>query len=174
VTAPAPQVADLEAGPSGGSTAAMGEGGAGEADAIQIHEGCEYAFALSFYIPPMASGEPEADVPIVQLVSDASDNRTFGLLLGDYPGEEWVSGGRGLWASGEAMGGDRFLAPVAEGVWHQAIVRLKASSREEGFYEVYLDGQPIDARSGVSPIAPGSSYAQVEVGPGDTLEPILP
>jgi hypothetical protein len=62
------------------------------------------------------------------------------------------------------VGGERFLAPLAEGSWHDIVVHFKASSQEDGFYEVYLDGASVDARDGVSTIVPGSSYTQIEVG----------
>jgi hypothetical protein len=60
------------------------------------------------------------------------------------------------------MGGDRFLAPVSEGEWHRAVVALDASGAE-GFYEIHLDGEPIDARSGLS--LPGESgLGRIELG----------
>src|SRR5204863_10066355 len=90
----------------------------------------------------------------------ASEGPSFGLQL-------WDDGSglrRGLWASGEAMGGERFLAPVEEGVWHEAVICFQASGDGDGFYLLLLDGQPIDARAWVSLIEPGSGDAQLEAG----------
>ncbi|HEU4735464.1 MAG TPA: heparin lyase I family protein [Solirubrobacterales bacterium] len=137
-------------------------GGDGGYDgAVQIHEGDEYAFAFSFYIEKMVYGAPGADNLLMQVRSDASEDQMFGLQLWDYAVE---NGGRGLWSSGEAVSGDRFLGAAAEKAWHDVIVRFKASSQGAGYYEVYLDGQLVDARSDVSLIAAGSGYAQIEVG----------
>jgi hypothetical protein len=140
-----------------------GDGDADEEDVVQIREGEEYAFAFSFYIQRMAYGEPGVDNLVLRFKSDASDALAFGLQLWD-PEEDSERGERGLWSSGEAVGGDRFLAPAPERTWHDAIVHFKASSQGAGFYEVYLDGELVDARDGVSMIVPGSGYAQIEVG----------
>jgi Polysaccharide lyase len=136
-----------------------GDGGDDESETVQIREGDEYGFAVSFFIQAMAYGEPGADNVIVRLKSDESETDNFGLQLWEQAGDL-----RGLWSSGDAMGGDRFLAPTPEGAWHDLVVRFRASSHGDGFYEIYLDGQLIDVRSGVSLIAPGSSQAQIEVG----------
>lgn len=138
--------------------------GASDVVTVQVVEGEEYAFAFSFQILQMVYGEPGADNLIVHLNSDASEAPSFGLQLWDYAADEWQGDWRGLWASGEAVGDDRFLAPVSEREWHDVIVHFEASSLGTGYYEVFLDGEPVDARSGVSLIAPGSSSAQVELG----------
>jgi Polysaccharide lyase len=168
-----------------------GDGGGGEEDVVQIREGQEIAVAFSFYIQTMIYGEPGADNLVLRFLSDASEALTFGLELWDPAG---AGTERGLWSSGEAVGGDRFLAPVTERSWHDAVVHFKASSQGAGFYAVYLDGELVDAREGVSLIAPGSEFAQLEVGLfrdgervqgtseirldaaklGDTLESVLP
>ena len=62
------------------------------------------------------------------------------------------------------MGGDRFLAPLAERTWHDVTIRFKASSQGDGFYFLSLDGELLDARGEISLIAPGSTAAQIEVG----------
>jgi hypothetical protein len=145
-----------------------GEGGG----AVQIREGDEYALAFSFYIETMVYGEPGAPNLFMQMVGDASPSPSFGLQLWDYAGADGSSGGRGLWSTGDAMGGDRFLAPVSEGAWHKVVLRFCASSEGAGYYALYLDGQPIDVRLGVSMIPAGSSYAQIEIGlfrDGDVL-----
>ncbi len=140
-----------------------GDGGESDEGVVQIHEGDELAFAFSFYIQTMTYGEPGVDNAILRLKSDASEIPAFGLQLWD-PVVGGQDGERGLWSSGEAVGGDRFLAPVPEREWHDAIVHFRASSQGVGFYAVYLDGELVDARDAVSMIVPGSSYAQIEVG----------
>ena len=140
-------------------------GGDGGSDgAVQIHEGDEYTFAFSFYIQSMSYGEPGADNVILQFMSDASDTRTLGLQLWQDGIADPLNSGRGLWASGDAMGGDRFLAPLAERTWHDVTIRFRASSQGDGFYILSLDGQLLDARGEISLIAPGSTSAQIEVG----------
>jgi Polysaccharide lyase len=138
--------------------------GASDVVTVQVVEGEEYAFAFSFQILQMVYGEPGADNLIVHLNGDASEAPSFGLQLWDYAADEWQGDWRGLWASGEALGEDRFLAPVSEREWHDVIVHFEASSVGTGYYEVFLDGEAVDARSDVSLIAPGSSSAQVELG----------
>jgi hypothetical protein len=140
-------------------------GGDGGSDgAVQIHEGDEYTFAFSFYIQSMSYGEPGADNVILQFMSDANDTRTLGLQLWQDGIADPLNSGRGLWASGEAMGGDRFLAPLAERTWHDVTISFRASSQGDGFYTLTLDGQLLDARGEISLIAPGSTSSQIEVG----------
>lgn len=169
--------------------------GEGEAGGFQVHEGGEYALSFSFYIETMAYGAPGAPNLIMALQSDAAAVPAFGLQLLEQPTASGAAGEeRGLWSSGEAMGGDRFLSPVEERAWHDVVVRFRASSRGDGFYEVLLDGRTVDARSGVDLISPGSNSAQIElglfrdgelvqgtselrlggVGLGDSLESVLP
>jgi hypothetical protein len=62
------------------------------------------------------------------------------------------------------MGGDRFLSPVPEQVWHDVAIHFKASSVGAGFYEVYLNGTLVDARSGVSMIPPDATHAYIKDG----------
>lgn len=139
-----------------------GAGGPVDVSEVQIREGNEYALAFYFYLEETAFAGPGTDNLIVQFRSDASDARSLDLQL--WENADFGAISRGLWSSGEAVGGDRFLAPLAEDVWHDAIVHFKASGEGAGFYEIYLDGQLVDARTGVSLIAPDSSYAQVELG----------
>lgn len=126
---------------------------------VEVHEGDENAFAFSFFIEPTVYRAPGADNLIMQFKGGASESPSFGLQLWDDG-----SGGRGLWSSGDAMGGERFLALVAEGVWHEAVVYFQASAADDGFYLLTLDGRPIDARALVGLIDPESSYARIEVG----------
>lgn len=143
----------------------LGGSGSGSAtETIRFYEGDEYYYSFSFYIQSMVYGEPGAHNLIMQFKSDGTGGPNLGLQLWDYAGDDGHSGGRGLWSHGAAMGGDRFLAPVPEQTWHTAIIHFKASSVGAGFYEVFLNGQPIDARNGVSTIIPGHSYAYIKDG----------
>ncbi len=171
-----------------------GNGGGSTAGMIQFREGDEYFYGFSFYIETMVYGEPGAHNLIMQFKSNDSGSPNFGLQLWDYAGDDGHSGGRGLWSHGNAMGGDRFLSPVAEQTWHDVIIHFRASSVGAGFYEVYLDGALIDTRSGVSMIVPGASFAYIKDGLyrngeeipgtseirldaaklGDTMESVLP
>jgi Polysaccharide lyase len=171
-----------------------GNGGASTAGTVEFHEGDEYFYGFSFYIETMIYGEPGAHNLIMQFKSDDGGSPNFGLQLWDYAGDDGHSGGRGLWSHGNAMGGDRFLAPVPEQTWHDVVIHFKASSVGAGFYELYLDGVKIDSRSGVSMIVPGASKAYIKDGLyrngeeipgtseirldaaklGDTLESVLP
>jgi hypothetical protein len=140
-----------------------GDEDGGEDNVFPIAEGGEYALAFSFFIETMVYGEPGTENLVLRFRSDASDSLTLGLELWE-PGDSGLAGGRGLWSSGTAAGGDRFLAPVTEGAWHDAVVHFRASSQGAGFYAVYLDGGLVDAREGISLIAPGSASTQIEVG----------
>jgi hypothetical protein len=170
-----------------------GAEGDGKDGVFQAGEGDEYAFAFSFFIETMAYGEPGVENLLLRFRSDTGEHLMLGLELWE-PGERGLAGERGLWASGEAAGGDRFLAPVSEGEWHDVVVHFRASSGVDGFYAVYIDGALADARQGVSLIAPGSALTQIDVGLfrdeqrlqgtseirldavrlGDTLESVLP
>jgi hypothetical protein len=142
-----------------------GSGGIGDGeDALQIQEGDQYAFAFSFYITQMAYGGVGTDNQIMRLVGEGSDTHSLGLQLWEYASSPWYEGTRGLWSSGEATAGPRLLAATEEGVWHDVILHFRASTHGDGFYEIYVDGQLVDARDGVTLIPPGSAFAQIEVG----------
>ncbi len=141
-----------------------GNGGGSTAGTVQFREGDEYFYGFSFYIETMVYGGPGAHNLIMQFKSADSGSPNFGLQLWDYAGDGGQGGGRGLWSHGNAMGGDRFLAPVPEQTWHDIVIHFKASSAGAGFYEVYLDGVQIDSRSGVSMIVPGAPYAYIKDG----------
>lgn len=126
-------------------------------DSVEIQAGDELEYSFSFYVEPAAFRLPGEDMPIAQIRSEESESASFGLQLWDDE-----AGQRGLWASGDAAGGERFLAPLAEGIAHQATLYLHASSEDDGFYVLTVDGQPLDARAWVSLIDPGSSYALIE------------
>lgn len=150
-----------------GSGAGPGEGGATEA--FEVHDGDERAISFSFYVESTAFRTPGDESLTMRFQGDGSESPSFGLQL-------WDDGSgtqRGLWASGNAMGGDRFLAPIEEGVWHEAVVCFQASNDGDGFYLLLLDGQPIDARAWVSLIDSGSSDTQVEVGLFREGQPVI-
>jgi polysaccharide lyase-like protein len=141
-----------------------GNGGGSTNGMVEFTEGEEYYYAFSFYIESMVYGGPGAHNLIMQFKSDGEGSPNFGLQLWDYEGDDGESGGRGLWSHSDAMGGDRFLSPVSEQAWHDVVIHFKASRQDAGFYELYLDGQLIDSRSGVSMIRPDRSYAYIKNG----------
>jgi len=143
-----------------------GNGGGSTNGMIEFREGDEYWYGFSFYIVSMVYGEPGAHNLIMQFKGNDDGSPAFGLQLWNYEGDdgEYADNPKGLWSSGPAMDGDRFLAPVAEQAWHDVVVHFKASGAGDGFYELYLDGNPIDSRSGVSMIADGASFAYVKDG----------
>ncbi len=141
-----------------------GNGSGSTAGMVEFHEGAEYWYGFSFDIQSMVYGHPGAHNLIMQFKSDGEGSPNFGLQLWDYAGDDGHSGGRGLWSTGEGMGGDRFLAPVSEKQWHDVAIHFKASSQGAGFYQVYLDGQLVDSREGASMIVPGHSYGYIKNG----------
>jgi hypothetical protein len=143
-----------------------GNGGGSTSGMIEFHEGDEYWYGFSFNILSMVYGEPGAHNLIMQFKGNDDGSPNFGLALWDYEGDdgEYEDNPKGLWSHGSSMDGDRFLAPVSEHAWHDIVIHFKASGSGDGFYELFLDGQPIDSRSGVSMIAPGASYAYIKNG----------
>ena len=143
-----------------------GNGTGSTSGTVRFDEGDEYFYGFSFYIETMVYGGPGAHNLIMQFKSADSGSPNFGLQLWDYVGDdgEYKNNPKGLWSHGPAMGGDRFLAPVPEQVWHDVVIHFKASSVGAGFYEVYLDGALIDSRNGVSMIVPGAPYAYIKDG----------
>jgi hypothetical protein len=136
---------------------------------VEILPGDEYAFSFSFYVHSAAFRLPGEENLILQFKGAEAASPSFGLQL-------WDDGSgtqRGLWASGDAMGGERFLAPIVEGVWHEAVLCFKASNEGDGFYLLLLDGQPIDARAWVSLIDSDSASTQLEAGLFREGEPVL-
>jgi hypothetical protein len=128
--------------------------------AVQVHEGDEKAFSFSFVIESAVYRSPGDENLIMRFKGVTSESPSFGLQL-------WDDGSgtqRGLWASGDAMGGERFLAPVEEGAWHEAVVYFKASSEDDGAYVLTLDGEPIDAGAWVGLIDSDSSSTWIETG----------
>ncbi|HEY1284905.1 MAG TPA: heparin lyase I family protein [Solirubrobacterales bacterium] len=168
-------VAELEGGPrgsGGGNGGPRTSGGVvhggirNGAGPFSLVEGHEYVLAVSFEIEESAFEQIGTENMLLRVLSDGAEGPSLGLQLWEFPSTEWYAGEvtRGLWSSGPAMGGDRLLAPVAADAWHELVVHLKASSEASGFYEIFLDGVPIDARAGVSLIDPESSSTQLEAG----------
>jgi len=143
-----------------------GNGGASTDGMIEFGEGAEYWYGFSFEIDQMVYGHPGAHNLIMQFKGNDDDSPGFGLQLWDYEGDdgEYADEPRGLWSHGPAMDGDRFLAPVAEHEWHDIAIHFKASAVGAGFYEVFLDGNLIDARSGVSMLINGATFAYIKDG----------
>jgi hypothetical protein len=141
-----------------------GNGGGSANDTIEFHEGSEGFYAFSFYIETMVYGKPGAHNLIMQFKGDDDGSPNFALQLWDYEGDDGESGGRGLWSHSEAMGGDRFLAPVAERQWHDVVIHFRASRSGAGFYELYLDGRLLESRGGVSLIPPAAEYVYIKNG----------
>jgi hypothetical protein len=110
----------------------------------------------------MVYGKPGAHNLFMQFKSDGEGSPAWGLQLWDTAGK------KGLWTAGRSMqvgsSGERFLAPISEDQWHDVVVHFKASSTNNGFYEVYLDGSLVDSRTGVSMIVPGHSAAYIKNG----------
>lgn len=175
-------------GGSAGGPIAAGGGSGVVSGPVAIADGDELAYGFSFLAEPTAYREPGSENAILRFAAPGAEP-TFALQLWD-DGE----GGRGLWASGDAMGGERFLAPLEDGVWHQVAVAFRASGEDDGFYVLLLDGEPIDARAPAGLLdgdgdetlleaalyrdgVPASDPADVLIGParlGDSLESVLP
>jgi hypothetical protein len=126
---------------------------------IELSDGDELALSLYFYIEPIAYRLPGEENTILQLGDESGAPPRFGLSLWDDGGEQ-----RGLWSGGTALGEERFLAPLGEGEWHQVVVYLRASSNDDGFYLLLLDGEPIDARAWIGLIDSTGGSALLEAG----------
>ncbi|HYI80377.1 MAG TPA: heparin lyase I family protein [Thermoleophilaceae bacterium] len=135
-----------------------GDGGGSTDGTVALHDGDERYYAFSINVQQMVYGEPGAHNLIAQLKSDGEGSPNFGLQLWDYQGR------RGLWSHGNAMDGDRYLAPLSENQWHDVLIHFKASSTGAGFYRVYVDGQLVDSRDGVSVIRPDRSSGYIKTG----------
>ncbi len=143
--------------PSGPIASGPGPGEIGGAS-LEVEEGGEYALAYSFYVLPTAYRAPGEESSILRLAGAAGEAPTFGLQLWDDG-----LGQRGLWSSGGAVDGERFLAPLAEGAWHRLVAYFVVGGKDDGLYLLSLDGQSIDARAWVS-LLPASGSARLEVG----------
>lgn len=135
-----------------------GDGGGSTDGTVELRNGDERYYAFSVNVQQMVYGEPGAHNLITQLKSDGEGSPNFGLQLWDYQGK------RGIWSHGDAMGGDRYLAPLSERQWHDVLIHFKASSTGAGFYRVYLDGQLVDSRDNVSVIRPDRDSGYIKTG----------
>jgi hypothetical protein len=143
-----------------------GNGGPSIDSMKKFFEGDEYYYSFSFYIQSMVYGHPGAHNLIMQLKGNDSGSPAFGLQLWDYVGDngQYRSNPRGLWSHGSGMGGDRFLAPAAEHVWHDVVIHFRTSRVGAGFYQVYLDGVLVDSRSDTSLLVPEASFGYIKNG----------
>jgi hypothetical protein len=141
------------------SELSLGGDGTAESDGtIRFGEGAEYWYAFSFDLREVAWGRPGAHNLIMQFRPNGEGTPNMALGLWDYKGS------RGLWTEGNAMGGNRFLAPLTLHAWHRVEIHFRASGRGRGFYQVYLDGKLVDGRSGVNTIVPGKAYGFIKDG----------
>ena len=120
--------------------------------------GTERWYAFSINVCTMIYGRPGAHNLIMQLKSDNEGSPRVSLGLWDYEGK------RGLWSEGDVMGGNQFLAPLTEKVWHDILVHFKVTTDKTGFYEIYLDGRLVDSRSDISVLRPGAENAYIKTG----------
>lgn len=127
---------------------------------VQIYEGDEYAYSFSFYVEPDAYRAPGEDNLILRFADEMDQGHSLGLQLWD----DGSGSRRGLWSSGDAMDGERFLAPVSEGAWHEVVLYFQASSGGDGLYMLLLDGEPLDTRAWVSLIDSAGGYGLLEAG----------
>jgi Polysaccharide lyase len=139
-----------------------GNGSGSTAGTAEFREGSEYWYGFSIYIQQMVYGGPGAHNLIMQFKSDGTGGPEFGLQLWD------VNGKKGLWSAGDAMqtgsSGERFLAPMSEHAWHDIQIHFKASETGKGFYEVFLDGNLVDSKTGVTMIVPGRGLGYIKDG----------
>jgi hypothetical protein len=135
-----------------------GDASASSDGTMHFFEGAQYWYSFSFEIVRMRYGQPGAHNLIMQFKSDGDGSPNFGLDLWDYEGR------RGLWTEGNAMGGNRFLAPLSERTWHRVEIHFRASSRGRGAYRLFLDRRLVDRRSDVNTIVPGDDYAYIKSG----------
>jgi hypothetical protein len=136
----------------------LGGGRPGEHGEIDYHDGQEVWLGFSFKILKMVYGHPGAHNLIMQFKGEGDGSPALGLSLWD------VNGRRGFYSAGDAMDHERFLAPAPERRWHDVAIGIGASNSDSGFYRVYLDGQLVDERSGVSTIPPGRDSAYIKLG----------
>lgn len=135
-----------------------GDGGGSLAGMYRFEEGNEYWYGISIDVLRMTYGHPGAHNLFMQFKSEGEGSPNFGLQLWDWEGK------KGLWSHSEAMGGDRYLAPLSENAWHEILIHFRASSNNTGFYELFLDGRLIDSRANVSMIVPGARSAYIKDG----------
>ncbi len=149
------------------SRSELGLGGNGTADpnGVDFYDGNEYWYGFSFNIQHMVYGHPGAHNVIMQFKSEGEGSPNFALQLWDYEGDngEYADHPRGLWVYSQGAG-DRYVAPAPEHAWHDVAIHFRASEHSNGFYELFVDGELVDQRSGISMIVPGKGSAYIKNG----------
>lgn len=135
-----------------------GNGGRSTHGALEFEEGDAGWFGFSFNVRQMIWGRIGIHNLIMQFKSEGTGSPEFALQLTDMRGE------RGFWSSGGASIVDRFLAPVQPRRWYRVLFNYRASSSDDGFFRVFLDGRKIDGRDGINLIVPGKRSAYLKLG----------
>jgi hypothetical protein len=145
-------------------TALGGAPGSGSVS-FEVADGGEYRLSFTFSLEASAFREPGAENLLLRVRSAGASEPPLGLQLWEFPGDEWYGEvARGLWTSGEAAGGERFLAPLGDGEQHRLDLDFRASSSDDGYYVVFLDGAAIDSRAAVSLVAAPGARTSIEAG----------
>lgn len=121
--------------------------------------------------PQLVTGD---DRPFPQSVIDREGDAGYVLKLQAEEGGEYafalafqvletIYGEPGADSMVMALGGDQLVVPVAVGITHEAVVHLKATSDESGFYAAFFDGSPLAAESDVSLIEPEGGEVRAEL-----------
>ena len=137
-----------------------GSGSDSNSGTVKIWEGDEYWYGFSFYIESMVYGKPGAHNLIMQFKGSDSGSPALGLSSGNYN----TGATKGIWSHGTGMGGDRFLSPAAERQWHDVVIHFTASRVGAGSYEIYVDGQLVDTRAGISMFVAAAQHAYIKNG----------
>lgn len=125
---------------------------------VRFYQGNDFFYGFSFLVLSMTYGRPGAHNLIFQFKSSNEGSPRFGLQLWDYKGH------RGLWTHGEAMGGDRFLAPIETGRWYDVAIHFEVSSHDTGFYRVHVNGTLVDAANQVSILREEADFGYIKNG----------
>jgi hypothetical protein len=155
-----PQVIDSPEGPYCEFTLA-GSQGRSElimGDNLHVVEGETVSYEFEeFIVPGFAYGSRSLGWNLfTQFKSDGEGSPMLALDL-------WNEGGKkGLWVEPESS--PYFVSPMAEGVWHRVGMQISASSKNGGGWTIYLDGQEVDHKTGVSTIRPGKAFAYIKNG----------
>lgn len=101
---------------------------------VQICDGHEYVLDFSAYLEEVALAPSDGETSIVRVVG------------------------------GESLIGEDFLEALSEREWHEIEVRLAAASAPQGFYAIYLDGEPVQLAVGVGLVPSEGACALLEIG----------
>ncbi len=135
-----------------------GDGGTGNEETIEFGEGAEAWIGFSFDVLQMRYEPPRYFNLIMQFKGEGEGSPNFAIQLAREGNEQ------GIWSSGAATDQGRFLAGFSDRHWHRVEIHFRASNHGAGFYALYLDGNLIDQRSGISMIPPGRRHAYVKLG----------